>query len=307
MIIEMKREKTYLFSFLLAPVFGAVMILFLMLDAAVSGFASDYAVNLNRGIIERFEEAQQEADVSVVMLGNSRMRYASTFGFDPEDIVDMPDGRKMAVLKFASNAAEFKIYSGVTDMILAAKPDYVVVMDMLLTNMRPPEQSIFLRYSKMVYEAWLEKLKGWDPKEEWTNDRHELELSCYDSYDLRLVNRRIESTAVRDRHSLDPEINSNREIARDFIAKANNYGIKVIIIHLPSNRDVLDEYGVPYYYIDSYGLDHAPDKEELLPALYDQVTWLSYPESEGRSAYCDFLHLNPTGREAFSQWFLEQI
>ena len=305
--IEIKREKTYLMALVLAPVFAAVIVFYLAIDGAEYAFLSNGAQDLNFGIIEAFEDSSQKADIGVIMLGNSRLRYGNTFGFDPEKPVQLPDGRKMAALKFTLNAAEFKNYETYADAVLMAKPDYIVLLDMLLTNMRPPGRTFFAHYSNMVYQAWLYRFRNLSPEQVWLQNRYDIKMNCYDRYTLSMMNRRIAGTASRDRHSLDPEENENIDLVRGFIRKAIAQGIQVIVLHMPSNTDVLDEYNVPYYYVDSYGLDHRPAPAEMLPDLHDQVTWLSYPAPDDRRSYCDFLHLNETGRQDFDHWFFDTI
>jgi hypothetical protein len=306
-MIEMKREKDYLYAFLLGPIFGAVIIFYLMLDAAVAGLESNNALDLNTQIIEQFDKASQDADISMIMIGNSRLRYAATFGFDPQEIVTLPDGRTMAALQFANNAAEFSYYGGFSDNILLARPDYIVLMDMLLTNLRPPGRGAATKYSKMIYEAWIERRKGMNSEDAWHYDRHHLQLACYAYYTPKFMNDRIAATAARDRHYLDPEVNDNIPAIREFIRKARAMGTKVIILHLPLNTDVLDEYGVPYHYLNAYGLGAKPTKQQMLPELHDDVIWMNYPEKIGRNHYCDFIHLNKAGRAKFTEWFLREI
>lgn len=302
-----KREKTYLMALILAPVFAAVIVFYLAIDGAEYAFLSNGAQDLNFRIIEDFEAAREQADLGVILLGNSRLRYGNTFGFDPDKRVDLPDGRKMAALKFTLNAAEFKNYETYADAVLMAKPDYIVLQDMLLTNMRPPARTFFAHYSNMVYQAWLYRFRDLTPEQVWENNRYDIKMSCYNRYTISMMNRRIAGTASRDRHNLDPAENGNIDLVRNFVRKAIAQGIGVIVLHMPSNTDVLDEFGVPYYHIDSYGLDHRPAPAEMLPDLHDRVTWLSYPAPDDRQSYCDFLHLNETGRQDFDHWFFKTI
>lgn len=304
---ELIREKDYLFSFLLGPMFAFVIIFYLLMDSAVSAYESNNALFLNLQLVEEFKGAKDDADVSMILLGNSRLRYGADFGFDPSELTTLPDGRKMAALQYANNAAEFGVYGKIADHILLARPDYIVILDMLLTNSRPPGRSPAVKFAKMVYDAWMAKSRGLDPEEAWRSDRVNRQSSCYAYYTLDFMNNRIGSTAKRDRHSLDPEINENLADIRDFIAKAEESGIDVIILHYPVNSDILDRYDVPYHYLNNYGLGYAPEKEAILPQSYESVTWMAYPAKLDKSHYCDFLHFNKKGRAAFSEWFLDEI
>lgn len=304
---DIKREKDYLFSFLLGPIFGFVMIFFLLMDSSVSAFEGNNALFLNLGLIKQFEEAREDADVSMILLGNSRLRYGSTFGFDPAALTTLPDGRNMASLQFARNAAEFKTYSEYTDRILLARPDYIVILDMLLTNSRPPDRSPVIKFSKMVYEAWMERWRGMEPQDAWQRARTDRQNSCYAYFTLDFMNNRIETTASRDRHSLDPEENANLALVREFIGKAVDRGIKVIVLHYPMNRSILDRFDVPYHYLDHAGIGYTPAPQDVLPETHDRVIWASYPEPLGPEYYCDFLHFNKKGRDVFSDWFLNVV
>lgn len=304
---NIKYEKDYLWSFLFAPIIAAAMAFYLVMNASVHEMASNNAVTLNLGLIDQFQKTAEHTDISFIMLGNSRVRYAAAYGFDPDKIVTLPDGRTAAALQFAKNAAQFLVYNDLADHILLARPDYIVLMDTLLSNDRPPKESPLVKYARMVVDSTTDLIKGKKPAQIWYEDRNEHEMSCYQSFGLKLMNKRIKTTAERDRHSLDPEVNPNIEPAREFIDRAVKAGIKIVVLHLPPNMDILDQYNVPDYFLNSYGINHRPTPQELLPANYKNVTWLDYPAPHDRNFYCDFVHLNDKGRALSSPWLLGEL
>jgi hypothetical protein len=53
--------------------------------------------------------------------------------------------------------------------------------------------------------------------------------------------------------------------------------------------------------LNYYGLGRTPSKEELLPENHNKVRWLEYGPVE-KTHFCDFVHLNETGRRQFESW-----
>ena len=94
---------------------------------------------------------------------------------------------------------------------------------------------------------------------------------------------------------------------RRFIDLAVKNRIKVIILNIPPNSEVLDQFGVSADTLDFYGLGFHPAPEQLLPDTYKDVTWLNYKHPNGKEDYCDFVHFNETGRNIFSDWLKNQL
>lgn len=300
-------ETDYLFTFLLAPVFTAVLIFTSLIWASADSYNTVADRDQNLALLHRFLEDEKDADVSVIMLGNSRLRHALNFGYDPSGTVRLPDGRMLAALQFSDNASEYRVYEYMESDILLIHPDILVILDTLLSNRSRP-YSWATRYGRMAYDLFENRLNGTARRLKTRAERQDLMKRCYSSFNAVQMNERVKSTAWRDAHSLDMDVNGrNLEGIRRLVDLAVKAGIRVVIVSLPPNMAVLDRYHVPSHVLDFYGLGFQPRHEQLLPDLADKVTWLPYNAPHDSAYYCDFVHLNSQGRAQSEEWFLDNI
>lgn len=304
--IEILYERDYLFSFLIAFIIVGSASFFILMSAAADSNRITYDVDLNIEYVERFVEAKKNADLSVVMLANSRLRNAFRAGFAPEELVELEDGRMAAMIQYSINAAQFKDFSSLQNDILLSNPDYLVIADSVLSNNRVP-MGKWVAYSKVVlfyFENFIVKNNAF---EKWWEERTELPLKCNIKFNLKNMRKRIDATNIRDIHSIDLDINENLKPLRHFIRVMIEGGTKVIILNIPPNMEVINEYNVPSHVLGFYGLGYQPKPEDLLPDMHEEVMWLNYTTNLGKESYCDFVHLNQQAAPIFKEWFLREI
>lgn len=305
--VETVYERDYLFSFMLAAVFAAALIIVAVIWASADSINTVNSTDQNLALLRTFGEVKKETDVSVIMLGNSRMRHAVNFGYNPEEVTKLPDGRTMASLQFSNNASEYRSYDYMESDFLFLHPDVIIILDALLSIQRFP-YPMATAYGRMVVDLFNNRINGLATREKTWEERQDLMPSCFGSYNANSMNERIKTTAFRDAHSLDPKVNERNIVGvRRLIDLAVKAGIKVVIVSLPPNHEILRRYNVPDHILDFYGLGYQPTHEQLLPELHDKVTWLTYPAPDDTAYYCDFVHLNSKGREQSQAWFLKEI
>lgn len=299
-------ERDYINAFYLAPVFAMVLIFYSVMHSAVGGSVISYDIDQNLVYMDEFKEAKKQADISIVMLGNSRLRNSVEFGFDPKKLVDLPDGRKLAAIQYTENAAKYLSFEYLEGHILSAKPDYLLYVNSILTNVIA-QHNIMVHYARLVMGYLTYNIVDKDEFDHWWEQRTLLAEPCYDEFTHRMMNLRIETTKGRDLHDLDPETNENIAKMRDFIKRATEAGIKVIIIDIPPNMEALNKFNVEPYILDFYGLEHSPTPEELFPDIHDRLIWVNYKHPYGSDHFCDFVHFNDLGRPIFNQWFINLL
>jgi hypothetical protein len=298
------HEEAYLYALALGFALAVIVVVIAVKYSAASRVEDSSIHDISN--VERFAGTSKKADYSIIMLGNSRLRHAIRTGFTPDDYLILENGQKLAVLQYAINGAQFKDFVYMTDDILRAQPDYLLIVDSVISNARSMD-NIGAILSKIVFEHLTGFLTGRDPQQYWQQERAELVESCYGKYTREMVRARIKTTRERDSHSLDPAVNENVGLVRDFIRQALTQKIKVIILTLPPNLEILEQHKIPVYMLDFYGLGYVPTPEQLLPELHDEVLWWNYVHPFGKENYCDFVHLNEEGQPIFEKWFLGKI
>ncbi len=305
MIVQGKKspEKVFLLAIIWAPVF-AFLIACGLYFAAVSELKA-HVKTYDRGnaaLLAAFEKTKQGADGSMIVLGNSRLRHAFTAGFDPREMSVMPDGRRFAVLQLGFDGAGFAAFSDMTNDILRIKPDTLVMMPNVLTNRRAT-QPFFMDKAVTITMYLNRALGGITPEHSWNYERQYLISQCYSTLLDKRMDQHLDLLAQRDAHDMSAA-NEDYAAAKSFLARAHAAGIKIVMLDLEPNRDMLEGLGVAAHRIDYPGLGRSPSCRELLPGLADDVRWLSYYPAEGGAHFCDFMHLNAEGRAAFTSWFL---
>jgi hypothetical protein len=299
-----RYETRYILAFGWGIVFALIAIALIL--AFTARQAQQYlALQLDEELINRLVTTQKEADLSLVMLGNSRLRHAVTFGFDPEKMVALDDGRKLTALMFARNGARFNFYSSIAPQILSLEPDILVVQDAILTQ-SDPGAAWYVEYSLAAFN-YLNSLRT-KPKLEdlWLEGRMDISERCFEDFTLGPVARHINLNRTQPLHSLAAD-NTNRAAALAFIDDALEKGIRVIIVSLPADRKLGRMIGNSPHVMDFNGIGHYPGREELLPEYHGKVTWFAYESDAGSRFFCDFIHLNKLGRNYFTDHFLDSL
>lgn len=302
---DIRHEPGAIRGFALGMMLGAALVYMgLMLASAAMARVGEAAQDLSAGLLPAMVAARQPGDVSVVVLGNSRVRYGFTHGFDPAAPVKLPDGRTLRVVQFGEDVAQFQQYETLWPAILAARPDLIVFTDMLITTQRRAATMSAQNFSDMLFQGIRRALEGRSPAQEWADARRDINDHCLTQFNSPQVQDRLIFTAHRDNHSLTD--NPNTDAARKAIHQALLSGIPVAILRFPSLEPAYSAYGVPRHLIDFYGLGYVPTPEQLLPEDHAKVQWMEYPRPPAEH-YCDFVHFSKNGRGPFTDWLLAQI
>lgn len=301
-----QHEKHLFWALIAAPVvallLAAVLYIFAVQELRAQLRVYDAG---NRHMLTLLQDGMDQSDISIIVLGNSRLRHALTVGFDPEIPVSLPDGRKATILQFGLDGAGFFNYAGMADDILALHPDYLVVMPNVLSNRRAKQP--FLMDKAVTITMYLNRLlEGMDPKRSWLYERSYIIDQCYDGFLKKRMDQHLQLLTLRDAHDLSDENDSLRQ-ARAFLKKAADADIKIIMLDLEPNRRMLRDLNVATHQIDYPGLGYRPVGEDLLPDLHDKIGWLTYYPVEKEAHFCDFMHLNELGRDSFTEWFLSRF
>ncbi len=300
----LKYEKKYFWSFLWALILAADMIAVSFFMAGERNMSRYIANDFNAEIISKFEKAKEKSDIGVILLGNSRLRHATTEGVDPDSIIRLPDGRRMAVLQFAYNAGRFDLYDALTPYILRAHPDLIVIQNSVISN-APGASPKLVKISGIVVDYFRKILTRYDERREWSADRHTLLIQCEARFDKAYMAQRI-SFMKKDHHSLIKE-NQGYVMAQNFLRQARAAGIRVVVLNLRPYTDLMARYAIPLDLVDFHGLGFYPTPEQLLPGLYSDLKWDSYQAPDESTQFCDDVHLNATGRKVFTSWLNKKI
>jgi hypothetical protein len=301
-------EEKYFFSIVWAIILSANFISVSFFFAGERNMQRYIDNNFNGELIREFNEIRKETDYSVILLGNSRLRYAISYGLDPAEIVTLPNGKTVAVLKFAINAARFDIYDAdVSYRVLKSKPDLIVVQDSVISNAPSNIKSTIL-YSKTVLEFFVKSIRGISQYDEWLRDRKDVwkDSQCFKKFTEEGLEIQLQFAADRDRHNIDEE-NPGYKAAMNFFMQTRLSDQKVAVLRIPPNLEVLDRMDVPVHKTDFYGLDAMPTIEELLGDEHEGVAWINNPPEFTEKQYCDYVHLNSKGREVFGNWLLAEL
>jgi hypothetical protein len=301
-------EEKYFFSIIWALILSANFITVSFFFAGERNIRRYIHNTFNADIIREFNEVRKDTDYSVIMLGNSRLRYAVSYGLDPNEIVKLPNGKTVAVLKFATNAARFDIYDAdVSYRVLKSEPDLIIVQDSVISN-APSEFKSMIVYSKTVLEFFVKSIRGISQYDEWLRDRKDVwkDAQCFKKFTKEGLDIQLQFNADRDRHSIDEE-NPGYKAAMDFFMQSRLSGQKIAVLRIPPNLEVLNKMDVPVHKTDFYGLEKMPSLEELLGDEREGVAWINDPPEFSEKQYCDYVHLNSKGREVFGDWLLEEL
>lgn len=299
-------EEEYFHSFFIGVFLAAALIFFLVRLSFVSLTYGTSPQELDIEYIHDFIETKAKTDSSAILIGDSRVKHAARFGIIPHDVLPLQNGRNMAVLQFAYDAAIFNDFTMIENSLLMARPDYLLIGRPLLSNDRE-EPSLITLLSYRVTEYMVYALKGLDRQQVWHSNRSNTETCFNGELTRRFLDLNLQAFTDRAGHNLDPAENENIKNIRRFIEKARKTGIKVVILNIPPNTGAIERFGAPVHIFDTAGLGRLPSKEELLPGQHDKVTWLEYPNEGGEAHYCDFVHLNKDGRNTFKNWFADTM
>lgn len=239
---------------------------------------------------------QTRGGVGVVALGSSALRHA-TLDETPMAALGARHGiASMQFLRIVNDAAEFADFEPMLQDILRMKPA-LVLLDLDLAFVERRDLYFYPAYLGLLGDA----VEGSRPY--W---RDQIELQ-YAKPCARRDDPAWEASADPDRYvkelraMLDLRVDSpSFERVRSFVEAARTAGIRVALLHLPTSTAAADRL---------FGPDntHLPLALESAEEIMRVPVW-TYPRPlDDRRDFCDFAHLAPEAREAYSDWLAGQI
>ena len=250
-------------------------------------------VEFNRSRIALFANGAAPAADGVLMLGNSRLKYATFAAEEMERLAADSGAAPVRVLSLFNNGAVFDDFQPLVDGLFETQP-HVIVFQVDLLGLEPFEPDfawsakIFLRYLR-----W--SLVGSGPWEGYLGapEPAQFERPCEIDQSKERLKRRLAF-----RPNIDPN-GPNARMAVEFLRRAADRGIDVVLVSLQrSPRLEAEKPPVPRSLEGLVG---------TLTSASERIHLWQYPGEMAGANYCDFHHMNPQGRELYSKWLTSRL
>jgi hypothetical protein len=281
-----------LVAWLWAVAFAALAVaLFLYAAGKVDIPESQAFLEFNQQRADDFAAPPQGDELRVVMLGNSRLKYATLHDAQLADLAaDLGYGR-MRFLRLVNNWAVFGDFAPLADAIVAARPHVIVMQLELLAEERAERARVLLLRE---YVEWLMFGRGpWNPGDV---DQRELQ---YGTPCAMVAAETLEERQRRVRRWLlvRPDGPSSR-LARAFIAQVAAQGTAVMLLTLPRTSTMESA--------ARSASDEMRAAAERLILLHPEVGLVA-PAGPADPLYCDLVHMAEPARGAFSAELLRAL
>lgn len=234
----------------------------------------------NEARLESLARAVDAGAIGVVLIGDSRLRYATPQDDEFSTLLTERLGRPVRVVRIAHDWAVFDDFAGLAPSILAAHPTLLVLQEELFAKERETPSRLLLGRS---YLLWQIKGRGpWNPGDK--------DQALYQSEQRCDVLPDIDAEARRQRSLLWVAFDPNGANARAIAAyrdEAEAQGVGTAVLSLPitgAGRAILPAY------------HHPQDGRTLAMAG-------TIPDAD----FCDVVHMNADGRAAFTAWLLPNL
>jgi len=297
------------------PLFIIKMVLFAVLMMLGLGYAAlkvltggDDVIETNAAaLVGELGKAKQPGEVSMVLLGDSRARYAWRLGDDAQATTPLPDGRALRSVKLSQDNGTFKQFAGLEDEILTARPDVLVIQKSLLFR-HPAQRGKLSKLRQLPYlMAFKTMMFGDTQDKEW--EHQHTERVCTRNFSRIGFEHRVRTHFT----SSPPDFGS--ELAAEthgFIQRMLDAGIKVMILRIPPNAQAAKDIGVDPIKLDNIYIDAMPSHDTLAPnGLAAKLIWADYPPPQDGDTYggifCDFIHMDERGSADFATWLKGEL
>lgn len=239
------------------------------------------------------QSASGPEPLRVVALGNSRLKHATFDDHRFGDFAAALGEERIAYLRIVNNWAVFKDFELLSERILSLEPDVVVLQLELLGLERGA-----LGRARLTREYIIWRLAGFGPWNPRNVDQDELQFHkpCTNIQTEDALSRRLDRT-YEWLH--DDTAAESARLAREFIAKASSLGIGVILLGIPMTERMEQK--------RPSNPQNLLEIARELEAETKGVIYLNYPEVLPDDRYCDFVHMNKSGREEFSAWLVREL
>ncbi|HSA81163.1 MAG TPA: hypothetical protein VLE23_10085 [Geminicoccaceae bacterium] len=273
-------------AWLWAVAFAAVAVaVFLYVAGKVEIPESQAFLEFNQRRADEFAAAPQSDELRVVMLGNSRLKYATLDDAQLANLAaDLGYGR-MRFLRLVNNWAVFGDFAPLVDAIVAARPHVIVMQLELLAQERAERARVLLLRE---YVEWLMFGRGsWNPGD---IDQTDLQYGTPCAMDPAAETLEERKRRVRRWLLVQPDGPSSRQ-ARAFVAQVAAQETAVMLLALPRTSTMETA-------ARSVSGEMRAVAERLIP-LHPAVR-LVEPAGPADQLYCDLVHMAEPARGAFS-------
>jgi hypothetical protein len=246
-------------------------------------------LQFNAARADRFGGNTQANPYRVLLLGNSRLKYAT---WEKAQIDALAKGAsRLDVLRLVNNWATFADFEPFLDTLIAAEPDLVVIQLELMSQERSIEWNV---KSLRLYLRWLFfRTVGevWNPEDvDQASLQYETECS-----NIAPTAAAVDQRLTRTEHWLthDPQ-GSSSKAARRFVEELRRRKIPVVFLAIPRSRAM--EAARPEASLTS---DSLTEDERA-------AVW-RYPHAVADEDFCDTVHLSDAGRRDFTAWITDRL
>lgn len=241
---------------------------------------SEAFYDFNAARVEQFASRTEAGALGVVMLGDSRMRY----GTETDDVLSaaltQQLGTEVAVLRLVNNWAVFEDFEPLTPIIADANPSLVVIQNELRVKNRASTAGSLI---KREYLKW--RIFGSGPWNPGDLDQ------TYLQFEMRcevLLDEDVEARRERVFRWVDfDEAGPNATKVAAFVADLERSSAAVRYLTVPITS--AGQTGLP-------GIEPVAAPDGLGPDF--EIT---------DDHFCDIVHMNPEGRELYTDWFVGAV
>ncbi len=249
-------------------------------------------VSFNQGRISETVSLPSASATRIVLIGNSRLKYATGSQSDLARLLSTRHGIDVTVVRVVNNLAVFEDFEPLTQEILALRPKIIVLQDDLARTERSLKaEAFYLR----GYIKWL--LFGtaeWDP---WEIDHREVQedLKCGRGPNSRNIVKELGRTEQWIRPSLTGE---SAEQLEKFLEQLAQHGLDAVFVSVPVS---------PLYatHVASKREPNGGFSEERIRELGAELLKPSIALTDEH--FCDLKHLNKSGRQIYLEWLSEEL
>ena len=230
-------------------------------------------------VTELRARAVDDAEV-VILLGDSRLRYATHADDVLSARITEAAGRPVETLRIVNNWAVYDDFASLIDALLDTQPSLIVVQFELMSKERAQQGRLLMGSQYLLWRFFGNG--DWNPgnlNQALLQDEQRCEV---------LLDEDLETRRARVFRWVNFDANSRAaQSMQAFVAAAQAQRIHVAFIQIPISSEATA--GLP-----------APDPMRGLDILAPPI---DLPDSR----FCDLVHLNPQGRDAYSDWLVRTI
>lgn len=246
-----------------------------------------YQYNAER--LKTLAEQTRAGSLGIVMLGDSRLKYATPGDAELADMLSDRLRRTVAVSRIVNNWAVFDDFAPLADLILAAQPDLVIVQEELLAKERGRSGQLLTGRAYLLWGLFGDG--PWNPGDiDQVLLQEDARCSVLAKEDVHTRKKRVGRWVSFDSNGV------SATAARTFIDRTFYYDISLVLLRIPITAEAIT--------VLPAARPHVVESKKLLAAA---VAALGERSSMPNQAFCDPVHMNPTGRASYTTWLVDQL